>query len=228
MAGFIIFQPYQQTRRAELNCGPVCQGSMTSTSSFLGLIGAPLVGALSDQKGRRFALMLGCLSGAASFLVLILSNSLVGLWIALIPTALLSHNFTITKAVVADLANPEDRAGVLGKLGLAVGLGFMVGPVVHPFLSTYTQAGVIAMVLQLVSLLAIWKLPIKESEPRQEATNNIPRSLFLGVLTTVWETIKEVFVLAFAAPAAAKVILCLRFGLSVRSFTYLLICFSAY
>jgi hypothetical protein len=63
MAGFTIIQPYQQTRRAELDCGPVCYGSMTSTSSFLGLIGAPLVGALSDQKGRRFALAIGCLAG---------------------------------------------------------------------------------------------------------------------------------------------------------------------
>ncbi len=32
---------------------------------------------------------------------------------------------------------------------------------------------------------------------------------------TVWEAIKEVFVLAVAAPPAAKVILFFRFGLSV-------------
>lgn len=46
------------------------------------------------------------------------SNSLVGLWIALIPPALLSHNFTVTKAIVADLAPPKERAGILGRLGL--------------------------------------------------------------------------------------------------------------
>ena len=145
MAGYIITQPYQQTRRSELDCGAVCYGSMTSTSSFLGLIGAPLVGALSDQKGRKFALAVGCLaggfvstegycnsfsdfhsSGVMSFVILGLTSSLLGLWLALIPTALLSHNFTITKAVVADLAGTQECAGVLGKLGLAAGLGFMV------------------------------------------------------------------------------------------------------
>jgi MFS family permease len=145
MAGFTITQPYQQTRRSELDCGPVCYGSMTSTSSFLGLIGAPLVGAMSDQMGRRFALTIGCLAGqikslcfvifclltilltgALSFVILGLSSSLAGLWLALVPPSLLSHNFTITKAVVADLADPKERAGILGKLGLAAGLGFMV------------------------------------------------------------------------------------------------------
>ena len=217
MAGFIVIQPYQATRREELKCGPVCVGSMTSMSSLLGLIGAPLVGALSDHSGRRFALAIGCIAGASSFMILGLSNSLIGLWIALIPPALLSHNFTINKAVVADLAAPNDRAGVMGKLGLAAGLGFMAGPVVHPFISSYTQAAAVSMTLQLVALVAVWYLPCKSVEDAAPTAPRTIGSVVLGVLNTVLDAVNEVFVLAFAAPPAAKVILFFRFGLSVRT-----------
>ena len=53
MAGFTVINPYQQTLRAELGCDALCIGTMTSASSALGLFGSPLVGALSDQMGRR-------------------------------------------------------------------------------------------------------------------------------------------------------------------------------
>ena len=110
MAGFIVMNPYQTTRRAELDCGAVCLGSMTSAYSALGLIGAPLAGALSDSQGRRFALVLGTVASIVSLAIAGATYSLVGMWLSLIPGALLSHNFTVTKAVVADLAPHENRA----------------------------------------------------------------------------------------------------------------------
>ncbi|EKX41470.1 hypothetical protein GUITHDRAFT_74715 [Guillardia theta CCMP2712] len=173
MAGFTIMNPYQQTLRAKLDCGALCVGSMTSASSALGLFGSPLVGALSDHLGRRFALALGALASAVSMMILAFASSLFELWLSLIPAALLAHNFTIAKAVVADLVPPGERAGVLGKLGLAAGFGFMVGPITGK------------------------KTPWE------------------SVFFTVYDSVKEVFVLAFAAPACARVILFLRFGLSM-------------
>ena len=43
------------------------------------------------------------------------------------------------QAVVADLAEPADRAGALAKVGLAAGLGFMVGPLASPFVKSFDQ-----------------------------------------------------------------------------------------
>mmetsp|Transcript_49252 Transcript_49252/g.98462 ORF Transcript_49252/g.98462 Transcript_49252/m.98462 type:complete len:465 (+) Transcript_49252:44-1438(+) len=210
MVGFTAMQPYKLTRQGELECGALCVGSMTSVSSALGLVGAPMIGALSDQQGRKVALALGCAMSIVSYLVLAFSNSLIGLWIALIPPALLSHNFTVTKAIVADLAPPKERAGILGRLGLAVGLGFMAGPVVAPFVSTYREAALFAVGLEMLSLIAIRLLPDSEQSAEEKEQHSASH-----VFENIASAIKEVIVLAFAAPPSARVILFVRFGLSM-------------
>jgi len=216
MAGFTVISPYQPTIRAELGCGPVCIGSMTSVSSFVGLFGAPLVGALSDQQGRRFALTLGTLAMALSFVIQGSATSLAGLWIALVPPALLSHNFTITKAVVADLASVENRAATLGKLGLAAGLGFMCGPVFQLFITTFAQATFMATMLQIASLWAIYLLPKLEGAAALEEGGKAKADRGLSkVFWSVWGAVKEVGELAVAAPASARCVLFLRFSLSM-------------
>lgn len=210
MVGFTAMQPYKLTRQGELECGALCVGSMTSVSSALGLVGAPMIGALSDQQGRKVALSLGCMMSITSYLVLAFSNSLVGLWIALIPPALLSHNFTVTKAIVADLAPPKERAGILGRLGLAVGLGFMAGPIVAPFVSTYREAALFAVALEVVSLVTITLIPDNAQSKEEKEQHNLSH-----VFENIGSAIKEVVVLAIAAPASARVILFVRFGLSM-------------
>ena len=224
MAGFTVINPYQQTLRAELGCDALCIGTMTSASSALGLFGSPLVGALSDQMGRRLALAIGALASALGFTLVGLASSMPLLWLSVIPGSLLAHNFTIAKALVADLARPEERAGVMGKLGLAAGIGFMVGPVVNPFVSTRMQACMFATGINLLSLAAIAYLPegtaAAHTDAKREAreagdTEKPVAGGIASVISTVWEAIKEVVVLAVAAPAAARVILFLRFGLSM-------------
>ncbi|KAJ1492163.1 major facilitator superfamily domain-containing protein, partial [Baffinella frigidus] len=215
MAGFIVLNPYQTTRRAEMDCGAVCLGSMTSAYSALGLIGAPLVGALSDSFGRRFALALGTVASILSLAVMGGTYSLAGLWLSLVPGALLAHNFTVTKAVVADLSAHEDRAGMMGKLGLAAGLGFMAGPLFTPIIKNFHHALLFALVMQLLSLLAVRALPVKEETAAEQAAKAAEgRSPVWSALALVWVAIKEVVVLAVSAPAAARVLLLLRFGLS--------------
>jgi len=215
MAGFTVMNPYQQTLRAELGCDAICLGTITSSSSALGLFGSPLVGALSDQMGRKIALALGALASAMGFALVAVATSMPLLWLSVIPGSLLAHNFTIAKALVADLAKPEDRAGVMGKLGLAAGVGFMVGPVINPFISNRLQACFFATGLQLLSLIAVWQLPARPVTAEQAASDKKETPVLAGVLTTVWKAIKEVFVLAVAAPPAARLILFLRFGLSM-------------
>jgi MFS family permease len=162
MAGYTVLNPYQQALYTELNCDAICLGTMTSASSALGLFGSPLVGALSDHMGRKTALVIGGLACSVGFVLVGFASSLSLLWLSLIPASLLAHNFTIAKAIVADLAPPDERAGVLGKLGLAAGIGFMVGPAVNPFVHTRTQACVLATSINLLSLIAIARLPSRD------------------------------------------------------------------
>ena len=201
MAGFTVINPYQQALRAELGCDALCIGTMTSASSALGLFGSPLVGALSDQMGRRLALAIGALASALGFTLVGLASSMPLLWLSVIPGSLLAHNFTIAKALVADLARPEERAGVMGKLGLAAGIGFMVGPAVNPFVSTRMQACMFATGINLLSLAAIAYLPEGTAAAHTDAKRKARKAGdtekpvaggIASVISTVWEAIKEV------------------------------------
>ena len=62
-----------QEQRDRLGCDELCTGTMTSARHAFSLVGAALIGRLSDHKGRRPALLVGA---AAAF-----TSSLLGIWV---------------------------------------------------------------------------------------------------------------------------------------------------
>ena len=73
-------------------------------------------------------------------------DSIEGMWYAIIPVALLNQNFSVAKALFSDYVEEQggsdaDRAGAIGKLGMAVGFSFMAGPILATLLvNEYIQA----------------------------------------------------------------------------------------
>lgn len=178
---FTLTLPHLQSQRDSLDCDILCQGSLTSLRSTLGLIGATLMGRLSDSPrvGRRICLYAG--SGAA-FLSLILGIGVVdraGLFWSMVPAALLQQNFSVWKAVLAEYAEELEkigsdsdktktaamRAGSVGKLGMSAGLAFMVGPLVGAtVVKTYESASYVAIVMVLLSAVFITRMPVSSME----------------------------------------------------------------
>ena len=140
--------PFVQSRRDALGCDALCVGGQTSLRSGLVLVGAALVGRLSDRLGRLPMLYLGAFASLASLAIALTMDSIEGMWLAIIPVALLNQNFAVAKALFSDYideygGSDADKTGAVGKLGMAVGFAFMAGPVLasqvfyfstHPFL----------------------------------------------------------------------------------------------
>ena len=98
---------------------------MTSVRGPLGLVGTALVGRLSDRNetilastlgriglvsvslssGRRACLYVGILATLMGFVVAASMDSLQGLWLSMIPGALLQHNFDVFKALLSEYHN---------------------------------------------------------------------------------------------------------------------------
>lgn len=105
-------------------------GVLGSLYSILQFICAPLWGAYSDRVGRRKVLLI-TISGlalsyvawffAASFWVLILARALGGA---------MGGNLSVATAAVADTTTREKRSSGLAIIGIAFGLGFIVGPAI--------------------------------------------------------------------------------------------------
>lgn len=115
VASFAVLMPFYQSRRDEFGCDPSCYGRYTSARSFLGLIGGLICGRLSDLFGRRTMLQIGILAALTGLTLSYNTTDVTGLYLAMIPGSLFQQNFSVTKALFADLCNehglPDDTRG---------------------------------------------------------------------------------------------------------------------
>jgi DHA1 family tetracycline resistance protein-like MFS transporter len=121
-------------------------GDLASASGIFGLFGtvfalmqfisAPVLGALSDRFGRRPVVLLSNLGLGADYVVMALAPSLPILFAGRLISGITSSSFSTAAAYVADVTPPEKRAARFGYLGVAFGIGFIVGPALGGFLGS--------------------------------------------------------------------------------------------
>lgn len=175
--------PFVQTRRDALGCDALCQGGQTSLRSGLTLVGAAVVGRCSDRFGRVPMLWIGLLASLLSLAINGGMDSLAGMWAAIVPAALLNQNFSVSKALFSDYTtelggSEADKAGAVGKLGMAVGLSFMAGPLLATQLvSTFQQALLLSAALMVISGVFILLLPTPTSSTAAAAASSSSSSL---------------------------------------------------
>ncbi len=98
---------------------PICQ-----------LVAGPILGRLSDRYGRRPVLVFSQAGTALSFVIMGLANDFPTLLLGRMLDGFSGGNIMVAQAYVADVTKPEDRARGMGMIGMAFGLGFVLGPLV--------------------------------------------------------------------------------------------------
>lgn len=104
-------------------------GVVSFAFGIANFFGSPILGALSDQYGRRPVLLLGFLGLAISFFGTALAGALWVLVAVRLVSGALQANAAVANAYVADITPPADRAKRFGMLGAMFGMGFVLGPV---------------------------------------------------------------------------------------------------
>ncbi|MBZ4022392.1 ABC transporter permease [Rhodobacter sp. TJ_12] len=97
---------------------------------------APLMGALSDRFGRRPLLLLALAGLCVDYLLYALAPNLAWLFVARITAGICGATPVIANAYVADITPAGERARAFGRLGAALGLGFVMGPALGGLLGT--------------------------------------------------------------------------------------------
>src|SRR4051812_28454420 len=141
--------------------------------SLMQFLFIPIWGRLSDRIGRRPVLLWSVAATAAGMTILGLSQSLVLLFVARFWSGIATANIAVAQAYIADVTPPEHRARGMGIIGMAFGLGFIIGPSVGGALGGVIVLGrpgvlaaFVAAALSAVNLiLALVTLP--ESLPPQ-------------------------------------------------------------
>jgi MFS transporter, DHA1 family, tetracycline resistance protein len=88
---------------------------------------SPVLGGLSDRFGRRPVVLLSNLGLALDYVLMALAPSLTWLFIGRVISGITSASVS---TAFADVTPPEQRAATFGKIGVAFGAGFILGPAV--------------------------------------------------------------------------------------------------
>jgi DHA1 family tetracycline resistance protein-like MFS transporter len=106
-------------------------GSMFSLMQFAFV---PIWGRLSDRVGRRPVLIWSVwMTGVSTLglgIALAYGHSIAWLFVARLVGGVATANIGTASAYVADITKPEDRARGMGLIGVASGLGFILGPAI--------------------------------------------------------------------------------------------------
>ncbi|XP_057294802.1 solute carrier family 22 member 18-like [Hydractinia symbiolongicarpus] len=118
----------------ELHVSPQVYGYVISLTAILQLIGGPLCGRLGDIYGGRLTLIISFLALAISYSLLSISTNIPMLFISRIST-IAAHALQSTYMIISDVTFEEERANMIGKIGVSHGLGMIVGSGIGGFIT---------------------------------------------------------------------------------------------
>ena len=134
---------------------------------------APLLGKLSDRAGRRPVLLLSLCGSVIGYLVFGLAGALWILFISRLVDGITGGNMSTASAYIADISKPEELSRNFSLIGLAWGLGLIIGPALGGFFGQISlrEPAFLAALLSLTNmLLGIFWLPESLPVERRETT----------------------------------------------------------
>lgn len=154
LMGFGILIPILPTFASkELHISDFGIGVLFAVFSLMQFLFNPILGRVSDKYGRRPIILLSLLSTAVSYVIFSFSHSFLLLLISRTLGGLGGSNIGVAQAYIADITEKHERSKGMGMIGMAFGLGFMFGPMIGGFLSTFGYP-VVGLVSAAFSFLA--------------------------------------------------------------------------
>lgn len=158
MLGYGMIQPIIPFLITKLGASGRDMGILASVYAAMQLVCAPMWGAFSDRIGRKPVLLIGVLGYAIAMFIFGLATQFWMLFVARTFSGVLSSAVMPTSmAYLSDSLPEKDRSGAIGKLGAAMGVGVVFGPLIAGFLSSsslslpfFVGSGLAALALLLV------------------------------------------------------------------------------
>lgn len=113
-------------------------GFLLSSFPVAQFFGAPVLGAWSDRAGRKKVLLVsiaGTFLGHILFALGLVFGNIFLLFAARMLDGFTGGNISVLQSSIADLSKKEDKSKNFGLIGMAFGLGFIIGPYIGGVLS---------------------------------------------------------------------------------------------
>lgn len=112
-------------------------GWLTFAYAIMQFFFSPVLGGLSDRYGRRPVLLISLFGLGIDYIFMALAPTLAWLFVGRFIAGICGASFTTASAYIADISEPEKKAQNFGLIGVAFGLGFIIGPVIGGLFSQF-------------------------------------------------------------------------------------------
>jgi DHA1 family tetracycline resistance protein-like MFS transporter len=134
---------------------------------------APALGKISDRLGRRPVLLVSVFGSAAGYFLFGVGGALWVLFLARLIDGITGGNISTASAYIVDVSRPEERAKNFTLLGIAYGVGFILGPALGGALGQWNlNAPAYAAGLIFLTSTALVYFLLPESLPRERRATN--------------------------------------------------------
>src|SRR5579863_767338 len=158
--GLTIILPLLPFYAEHFGASATVVGLLISSYACCQLIAGPILGRMSDHMGSRPLLLVSQLGTFIGFLILAYANALWLVFLSRIIDGATAGNLSLAQAYISDVTKPEERAKSFALIGIAFGMGFLLGPGLSGFLAQYSYQYPIfaAAALSATSILSTYFL----------------------------------------------------------------------
>lgn len=177
LVGFGIVIPILPRYAQDYGASEIVAGLLLSTYSLMQFLAAPFWGRLSDRIGRRPVLLISLAASTIGYVIFALARSVPVLFLSRFVAGIGGANVAVAQAYIADITTEANRTRGMGMVGMAFGLGFILGPVIYtvaaPTLGEQAPGWIAALVCALNLIAAVFRLP--ETHAPDAAVSLSPR-----------------------------------------------------
>jgi len=141
---------------------------------------APALGKLSDRYGRRPVLLISVFGSAIGYVIFGIAGALWVLFLSRLVDGITAGNMSTASAYIADVSKPEERARNFGLIGVAWGVGLIIGPAlgaglgqIYLALPAFVSAGLSLLSLLLAYFFLTESLPKEQRETTRIHLNDL-------------------------------------------------------
>jgi DHA1 family tetracycline resistance protein-like MFS transporter len=162
-------------------------GWLIALYSLMQFLFGPAMGALSDRFGRRPILLASMAGLGVDYLLLAVAPSIWIVALARIIGGAMGASISTASAYIADITPPERRAQSFGFIGVAFGIGFILGPLAGGFLAEYGIRVPFygAAIVSFVTLAGAWLLLPESLAPENRRRFRLREANPLGALVVI-------------------------------------------
>jgi DHA1 family tetracycline resistance protein-like MFS transporter len=195
MVGFGIVAPILGRYADRFGANGFQVGLLFASFSLAQMVFSPVLGRWSDRVGRKPVIVISLIGTAIGSFITGAAGALWVLYVGRLIDGASGASVSVAQSAISDLGAPKQRAKMLGMLGMAFGVGFVVGPALGglaalggPHVPFYV-AGVLASVNAIAAIIRLPETrtpevvtPIEQPQPRQR---KITSYVVIGFFSTL-------------------------------------------